>query len=43
VIKAMEPTALGELLLTKVPGQAIGLVPTVLHHMPELVMMASGP
>lgn len=30
VIKAMEPTALGELLLTQVPGPVIGLVPTVL-------------
>ena len=34
VIKAMEPTALGELLLTQVPGPVIGLVlmPTVLLH-----------
>merc|ERR1719486_674178 len=32
VITAMEPTALGELLLTQVPGPVIGLVPTVLLH-----------
>lgn len=44
VIKAMEPTALGELLLTQVPGPVIGLVlmPTALLLMVALEPKVSG-